>query len=221
MKSALGNECITLVLNGCCGNIHHHNHLDNTWKHDPVTLGARLAESSNRALKSMQKQTKPMLAYRSSFLRIPMRELPEDEVLAAKTLLKEHPEPMWINETHTAIDWDWAYAHSTVSLWEEWLKRPYFDYKVQVFRIADIAIVALPGEPFVEGQLRIKQESPFNHTFVSHNSNGYPPGYIPTAEAILHGGYETQLAIWSMLCPEALDMISDRAIELLNDMADK
>jgi neutral ceramidase len=220
MKSVLGKECIPLVLNGCCGNIHHHNFLDNTWKDDPATLGARLFESSGRALKSMHKQNMPMLAYRFSFLRIPMRKLTEDEVQAAKKLLKEHPEPMWTSEAHTGIDWDWAYAHSTLSLWEEYLNRPYFDCPIQVIRITDnLAVVALPGEPFVEGQLHIKQESPFNYTLVSHDSNGYPPGYIPTAQAIKNRGYETQTAKWSMLCPEALDMISARAIELLNDLA--
>jgi hypothetical protein len=221
MKSVLGKDCVPLVINGCCGNVHHHNYLDNTWKDDPATEGARLVESSTRALKSMDKLTGPVLAYRTSVLNIPVRKISEKEVAAAKKLLQEHPGPMWTNEAHTAIDWDWAYAHSTLSLWEETVKRPYFDYMVQVIRIADFAIVALPGEPFVEVQLHIKQESPFNHTFVSHNSNGYPPGYIPTAEALKRGGYETQTAKWSMLCPEALDMIGEKAIELLNDMKDK
>jgi neutral ceramidase len=222
MKKVLGKECIPLVLNGCCGNIHHHNHLDNTWKEDPATLAARLMESSGRAMKSMHLQTMPKLTFRFSILTIPMRILSEEKVQAAKKLLKEHPEPMWISETHTRIDWDWAYTHSTLSLFEEYNKRPYFDCPIQVVRITEnLAIVALPGEPFVEAQLHIKQESPFFYTLVSHESNGDQPGYIPTAEALQRGGYETQTARWSMLCPEALDMIAARAIELLNDLTDK
>jgi len=88
---------------------------------------------------------------------------------------------------------------------------------VQAVRIADTAVVAIPGEPFVEGQLRIKRESPARHTFVAHMCNGFA-GYIPTREVLARGGYETRTANWSKLAPDALDQIARQAVELLREL---
>jgi len=60
-------------------------------------------------------------------------------------------------------------------------------------------------------------ESPAARTFVAHQCHGYL-GYVPTAEAIRRGGYETWTAGWSKLVPEALDMIVDGSVKLLKDM---
>jgi len=48
----------------------------------------------------------------------------------------------------------------------------------------------------------------------SNNSRGY----VPTKHALEGGGFETRTANWSKLAPEALDMISDAAIDLLKDV---
>ena len=69
----------------------------------------------------------------------------------------------------------------------------------------------------MEGQLRIKLESPFDYTFVAHMSNRYV-GYIPTPEAIRRGGYETRPSCGSKLAPEALQTITDRSVELLEEL---
>lgn len=61
------------------------------------------------------------------------------------------------------------------------------EYEIQVFRIGDTAFVSLPGEPFVEGQTRIKLASPARSTYVVHCTTQYV-AYIPTAEAYPRGG---------------------------------
>jgi hypothetical protein len=48
-------------------------------------------------------------------------------------------------------------------------------------------------------------------------SNGYA-GYVPTAEALKRGGYETDTSNGSQLAPEALDMICTASGELLNEL---
>ena len=52
---------------------------------------------------------------------------------------------------------------------------------LQVLRIGDIAITAIPCEAFVEIGLHLKKTSPFPHTFPIELANGYY-GYLPTAE---------------------------------------
>ena len=56
-------------------------------------------------------------------------------------------------------------------------------------RIGDVALVALPGEPFVELGLEIKRRSPAPHTFVVGYANDWV-GYLPTQVAWEQGGYE-------------------------------
>jgi hypothetical protein len=51
-----------------------------------------------------------------------------------------------------------------------------------------IAIVGLPGEPFVGLQLLLKQRSPLATTFMTGYTNGYY-GYYPTISAAAVGGY--------------------------------
>ncbi len=56
-----------------------------------------------------------------------------------------------------------------------------------------LAVVFLPGEPFVELSERIKASSAFRHTVVAAHS-GATIGYVPTAEAFELGGYEVEEA---------------------------
>ncbi len=51
-----------------------------------------------------------------------------------------------------------------------------------------IALVGLPGEPFVGLQLLLKQHSPLAATFLCGYTNGYY-GYFPTMSAAVSGGY--------------------------------
>jgi neutral ceramidase len=52
----------------------------------------------------------------------------------------------------------------------------------------DIALVGMPGEPFVGLQLMLKQRSPIAATFLCGYTNGYY-GYFPTINAAVAGGY--------------------------------
>ena len=60
----------------------------------------------------------------------------------------------------------------------------------QAIRVGDMAICALPGEPFCQTGLNIRGKSPFKMTMMVGMANDYA-GYLPTEEAHGHGGYET------------------------------
>ena len=65
---------------------------------------------------------------------------------------------------------------------------------VQVIRLGAAAIVALPGEVFVETGMNIKSKSDAKPTFLVSLANGYI-GYICTDKALIEeGGYETWAA---------------------------
>jgi neutral ceramidase len=217
MKELCGPSCVRLVFNGCCGNIHHANHLDPSYVDDFRRMGRLLTETSQPILKSLRYSQDIVLDWRSEHIHIPLREFSAKDVDAARDLLAKNPEPMWLDEAHTAVDWSWVYAVSFLDLYERRQREPEYDCEIQVFRLGDIALVGLPGEPFVEGQLRIKLESPAYPTYVAHHCND-ALGYVPTPRAFVGGGYETRTSNWSCLAPEALDLMADRAITMLKDL---
>jgi hypothetical protein len=216
MQGPLGADCVPLVLNGCCGNVHHINHLDPLHVSNHIRMGSLLTESAGRAMRELELQDRPILSWYSTQVRIPLRRLSDEDLAAARQCLRDNPEPPRRSDVADAIayEWDYLYAHSRIDLAARQARKPYYDYEVQAVRIADSAVLALTGEPFVEGQLRIKLESPFPYTFVAHMSNGYA-GYVPTAEGLRRGGFEARIANHSQLAGEALDMICSAACEVL------
>lgn len=127
-----------------------------------------------------------------------------------------------VEEAHAIIDsasgpemvsYREIYARETVLLSEYPSEVPVI---LQVMRIGDLAISAIPCEVFVEIGLVLKQESPFARTFTIELANGYN-GYLPTTEQHQYGGYETWRARSSYLEESAADMITDTLIELFGE----
>lgn len=69
--------------------------------------------------------------------------------------------------------------------------------EVSAIGLGGLALVLLPGEPFVEYGLALKALAASRHPSVHVIPVGYAndaPGYLPTAAAIAEGGYEVELA---------------------------
>ena len=209
---------VPLVLNGCCGNVHHADALNPQREDTPRSMARLLTEATRRALvEPCVRDDDPPLDGRTARFDIPFREFPRQVFADARWLIEEHPEPLWIDDAHTRFEWDWHFAASLVDLEHTLAAHDAFEYEIQALRIGDLAVLVLPGEPFVEAQLEIKQRSPALRTFVAHMSNHYV-GYIPTPEAIRRGGYEARPSSSSKLAPEALQMITDRSVALLEEL---
>jgi hypothetical protein len=219
VRELCGPACVPLVVNGFCGNIHHCNHLDPDYKDDYREMGRKLTETAARVFKSLQPLENPTLDWRTAWLKIPMR-CPTDEQLAKdRQLLRAHPAPLWKKgEENIAVEWEWVYAATRLDVELHYRRNPNFDYYLQVFRLGELALLAVPGEPFVEEQLRLKLESPFPWTWMAHMSNMYV-GYIPTPRAFQRGGYETRPGAGSKLAVEALGLIGDASLRVLNSLA--
>ncbi len=89
--------------------------------------------------------------------------------------------------------------------------------RMNVVCTGSLALVFLPGEPFVEIAFGIEKESPFEHTIVvAYSENNI--GYIPTAQALKEGGYEAGPGKWSFVEEQAENIIRAEAIRLLNEV---
>jgi neutral ceramidase len=217
IRAMYGDECVPLVINGCCGNVHHSNYLNPAHVDTAERMGATLTQATMPVLKRLIYQDDSSLDWGTRIAKIPLRGVTEQQLAEAKALLAQHPTPMWKEGGEgIAADWGWVFAVGRIDLDRLVRQDPYFDYEIQVLRIGDFALVALMGEPFVEGQLRLKMESPAARTFVAHHSHGFL-GYIPTPQALGRGGYEVNVHT-AKLAPEALDTIVDNSVELLKSL---
>ncbi len=218
MAERLGG--VALVINGCCGNVHHTNHINPEQTYDPDLyhlMAGRLAETASAVATRLQPSPTAPLAWTRIVLRLPLRTLTPEVLAEAEAYLGRYPTPKFLDAERTQVDWDWVYAVGTLDLAATQASAPCCPYEIQALRLGDMALVTLMGEPFVEGQLRLKLQSPAPHTFVAHFCNGYA-GYLPTAEAFERGGYETRTSNGSKWQPEALDQITDEAARMVGKL---
>lgn len=97
------------------------------------------------------------------------------------------------------------------------------DVEVSRLQLGHVVMGFVPGEPFVEYQMRFKREvSPAVGVFVGY-ANGWP-GYIPTESARAEGGYGVDACAWdppalsrTSLPPDAGDAILERLLALRAD----
>ena len=87
----------------------------------------------------------------------------------------------------------------------------------------ELALVAIPGEPFIQHQLDLTAQSPITNTFIlglAYHGKGTPfVVYIPTARAVKEGGYGASEC--SFLAPEAGEKMVGEAVTRLQELASR
>ncbi len=87
---------------------------------------------------------------------------------------------------------------------------------LQVVRIGDLAIAAIPFETFAEIGLKIKDKSPFADTFTIELAND-SRGYLPTPRQHDLGGYETWMGT-NRVQLDASDLITKTILEMMAEL---
>ncbi len=103
-----------------------------------------------------------------------------------------------------------------LQMWKQPVEPGPRDVDVQVLRIGEFAIVAMPGEPFAEIGAAIKKASPFAVTLFCGYSTGAGGDYMPISEEFAHGGYEVERTLYN---PGADAKIVDAGKALLAEVA--
>ena len=217
LRARYGPGCVPVVTNGACGNINPWPPFDPDYRGDHVGMGRGLAETAAKVVETISFAPDAPLDWRLVQLPIPIRELTSEELAWAEGVLGAHPEPLFVPGDPRRLDSDWVTAASVYSVHLMRRRSPMLDYEIQVLRIGDVALVGLPGEPFVELGLAIKMASPTLPTWIAHCTSHYV-GYIPVPEALARGGHEAHTRYWAKLVPEAFGMIRDRATALLGEV---
>ena len=87
--------------------------------------------------------------------------------------------------------------------------------EIQALRIGKLAIVAMPGEPFAEIGVAVKNASPFDFTMFCGYSDGIGGDYLPTSDEYAHGGYEVERTPYG---PDADRLVIEAARTLLGSL---
>lgn len=88
---------------------------------------------------------------------------------------------------------------------------------IDVVRMGDAALCFNPAELYCEFGLAMKEKSPARVTLVSELANAWV-GYVPTPQAIRHGGYSAQSSWVTKLAPDAGWIIVEKTRELLGEV---
>jgi len=177
----------------------------------------KLMETASKAMEKTVEVGNPVCLFTRDVLSLPLRKLSSKVIAKDKKFLLEHPEPLWRDESKTAVEWEWIYAISRLDLAETQKRTMVQDYEIQAFRIGDFAMLGVKGEPFVEMQLAVKKASPAPYTFVAHFCNGYA-GYLPTRRAFEGGGYETRTGAGSRWDKSALERVEKASKAMLRSL---
>jgi len=214
-----GDSCIPIVTNGACGDVNPWPTFDPDYVEDHNVMGASLSEMAQKVYNTLEYTGDVTLGYDTHTLDIPLREIDPQALAEARAIVNVTPDPPW-NEQRTSVDLKWVMSAGLVDLANLKERQSTDGYEIQIFRIGDVALVGLPGEPFAEGGLRIKLDSPTPHTYIVHDVNQYV-GYLPTKRAFPRGGHECTTGNWSRLVPEALDTVVEKSVEMLHGLFDR
>ena len=238
IQGSLGSDYVSMFANGCCGNINHVDPNSET-RNTTEFIGTALGKTIAAAVPQLAKIAAPRLQVRRDVVKLPLQQSTAEQLARSKQLLREiqagkvpdfyehvdaykrivleqfrgQPD---IEETMSLIGWGLCASKSGCG--------ESLPVDVQVITLGrDVAIVALPGEVFVEYGLQIKNASPFKTTLVVELCNNvetiYIPtrsAYIPTRDSFTAGGYEV---VNSTTLPGAGDLLVDAAVRLLVDCA--
>lgn len=175
-----GAEMIAVFANGCCGNINHHDYITGK-RRTTLELGTALADAAEAAWPDLKRTDTFKPRIRSEQVTLTRRSFTEEQIAKAKDMAAN----MFTKNFGTVPMAETVCILETLDKKDQPLLA-----EVQVIAISDdVAVVALPGEIFVELGLALKKASPFKNTLIAELSNG-SIGYVPNKEAYPQGNYE-------------------------------
>lgn len=203
-----GPQFMTLFGNGTCGDL---NHINVRWAdrqkgpEEAARIGTILAGDVAKALMKSHPVEQVPLAVRREVLSLPLAPITQEDVQRAREIVANREKAKFLDQV-------FAFKVLDVAAQEG---KP-LEAEVQVFTLGrEVAVVALPGEVFVDLGLSIKAASPFRYTFVVELANG-SPGYIPNRSAYAQGQYEV---VSTRFAEGSGETLVTAALRLLEDLA--
>jgi hypothetical protein len=172
---------------GCAGNITAGKYNDGAPENRPV-LRDRIYEAMKAAWEATTRQAVTGWEWRSEAVKFSPRTEKSFLEEASRAALEDAKAP--------------KAKRGNGALQLAWLKRIDRPIELTCLDLGKALVLHLPGEPFIEYQLKAQELRPDRFVFVAGYGDG-GPGYIPTARAFFEGGYEPTVAL-AAPCEEVL-----------------
>lgn len=174
-----GDECVTVFLNGTCGDINHHHWRPSRWVGKGITKATQMGNAMAGLAIEATETAEPLETGEigAIFRQVPIPYYTRDEQMRAEV------EAMRARDDLSDAD------RYMVKQFDEWTHDGEIaQVPVQVLRVGEVLIVGVPSEVFVKWGLEIKHWSPARWTLVAELANDWF-GYIPTSDQALRGAY--------------------------------
>lgn len=222
----LNPGCHTLVLNGAAGNVNIGYSADASALGEKIyfrtfekaeEVGSVIAEVALKALEEGPIMEQVQICVGTQEAKLPLKELPsigelEGQISKVQQEIGQF-DPESIDERKLSIKKVYLECVRDVIQRFGIQGESELSMSLQALSIGDVVLVAIPGELFAEIGLAIKEGWVGKQVMVVGYANG-SFGYLPTAEAYLQGGYETETSVFApamgdVLVREARDLIQN------------
>lgn len=212
IAAVYGEDVVTLLLQGTCGDINHRTHeetaLPTGGPAKALQLGRALAGAAMVALERAEPMSDSKLATLTKTLDIPYytrdtRFLAELDALEQKENLSDAEKYI------LRLGREWPHDGQTAQV------------PVQALRIGEVGLVAFPAEIFVRIGLEVKEWSQAPHTFVIELANDRVSTYIPYPDQAERGAYGEKPILSRWLHADAGRYMADAAIQMLHQLFTK
>ncbi len=220
IEKGLGSPVCTLTLIAPQGNINHYefDSLRNQTSYgEAKRIGKAYADIVLAGLGECRAMDGDIIRAALTYADIGPREIGDDELRKARTIL-ESTGLSGNNGDLTAEDLETPavqaiFARELVAFHET---RPVsYSVPLQVLRLGDLLLCAIPGEPFVEIGLELR--AAYEGTVPIALANGYF-GYIPLEACFERGGYEVRQGVNNCLSRKAARVIIDKLALMVRAM---
>ncbi len=226
-----GDGSFAMFTNGATGDINTGHSADLSALGYPIPgrtferaekLGTMLAGEVLKILETIELQSEIAVAAKSKSVALKLKPLPsleqvQNDLAAKQAALQQAIAEGASEEQLLKAKVNKFYAELLLDNVAQQAKTPQqetLEIELQGIRIGNCALLAFPGELFVEIGLAIKQNSPFKQTCILGYTNGYI-GYLPTAQTYEEGGYE---AVASRFTPESAQIVAREARDVLRSL---
>jgi hypothetical protein len=199
---------VGIMSNGTSGDVNNINFRGPSERHPPYhkmrLVAHDVADEVFRAYQTLEHRDWVVLKSAQAEIALTVRRPTRQQLERAQQVMER---PKTVKPIHRH-EQEYARRALSMATWPEELK-----ILLQVFRIGDLGIAAIPFETFAETGLEIKSRSPLQPSFTIELANG-GYGYLPTPRQHELGGYETWLGT-NRVEKEASRKITEKLIELL------
>ncbi len=192
---------VASFLQGAAGDIHY---ADPRGLENPSMeqLGEFLAETALRVIEGLDYRRDVSLGGAQTTISLPYRQPSDEEIAGTIPGAQRFVDPA-------------IYDRQMARLLQRIADRGTQPAEVQALHLDDWTLVSIPAEYFCALGLQLKVRCRPRHALVVGYANGMV-GYVPTAEAMARGGYETTFAGSSRMAPECGQLLADAAVDLVS-----